>query len=178
MADRSSLKTAPIGKTTHVFWHWTGADCLHCYRNTDNIAKSLRQNARAASALAIPALSAATLTSARADPPPLGQAVNFPEPMVVCKTHRELKELVEALRISVEAYDAKLKQLGVDRSECDVNTVSDAFVVEFLDLGVVDFNHAQRRVWIVHFTNAAKDGWGLYEEAIASNAAAAIVIPT
>jgi hypothetical protein len=130
------------------------------------------------SALAILALSAATLTSARADPPPLGQAVNFPEPMVVCKTHRELKELVEALRISVEAYDAKLKQLGVDRSECDVNTVSDAFVVESLDLGVVDFNHAQRRVWIVHFTNAAKDGWGLYEEAIASNAAAAIVIPT
>ena len=83
------------------------------------------------SALAILALSAATLTSARADPPPLGQAVNFPEPMVVCKTHRELKELVEALRISVEAYDAKLKQLGVDRSECDINTISDVFVVEF-----------------------------------------------
>jgi hypothetical protein len=123
------------------------------------------------SALAILALSAGTLTSGRADTPPLGQAVNFPEPMVVCKTHRELKELVEALRISVEAYDAKLKQLGVGRSECDVNTVSDVFVVESLDLGVVDFNHAQRRVWIVHFTNAAKDGWGLYEEAIASNAA-------
>jgi hypothetical protein len=48
--------------------------------------------------------------------------------MVVCKTHRELNELVEALRISLKAYDAKLKQLGVDRSECDVNTVSDVFV--------------------------------------------------
>ena len=56
------------------------------------------------SALAILVLSAATLTSGRADPPPSGQAVNFVEPMVVCKTHRELKELVEALRISVEAY--------------------------------------------------------------------------
>jgi hypothetical protein len=95
--------------------------------------------------------------------------------MVVCKTHRELNELVEALRISLKAYDAKLKQLGVDRSECDVNTVSHVFVLESDDLGVVDFNHTQRRVWIVHFTNAAKDGWGLYEEAaapIASNAAA------
>jgi hypothetical protein len=123
------------------------------------------------SALAILASSAATtLTSGRADSPPFGP-VNFPEPMVVCKTHRELEELVEALRISLKAYDAKLKQLGVDRSECDVNTVSHVFVVESRDLGMVDFNHAQRRVWIVHFTNAAKDGWGLYEEAIASNAA-------
>jgi hypothetical protein len=55
-----------------------------------------------------------------------------------------------------------------------VNAVSQVFVVESQDLGVVDFNHARRRVWIVHFTNAAKDGWGLYEEAvaaIASNAA-------
>jgi hypothetical protein len=71
------------------------------------------------SALAILALSAATtLTSGRADPPRSGQAINFLEPMVVCKTRRELKELVDALRISLEAYDAKLKQLGVDRSEC------------------------------------------------------------
>ena len=62
---------------------------------------------------------ATTLTSGRADPPPSGQAVNFLEPMVVCRKHRELKELVEALRISLKAYDAKLKQLGVDRSECD-----------------------------------------------------------
>jgi hypothetical protein len=48
------------------------------------------------------------------------------------------------------------------------------FVVESEDLGVIDFNHAQRRIWIVHFTNAANDGWGLYEEAgapFASNAA-------
>jgi hypothetical protein len=124
------------------------------------------------SALTILASSAATtLTPGRADP----QAVNFPEPMVVCKTHRELNELVEALRISLKAYDAKLKQLGVDPSECDVNTVSHVFVLESDDLGVVDFNLTQRRVWIVHFTNAAKDGWGLYEEAaapIASIAAA------
>jgi hypothetical protein len=94
--------------------------------------------------------------------------------MVVCKMRGELNELVEALRISLKAYDAKLKQLGVDRGECDVNTVSHVFVLESDDLGVVDFNHTQRRVWIVHFTNAAKDGWGLYEEAaapIASNAA-------
>ena len=75
-------------------------------------------------------LSKATIPSARADPPPSGQAVSFLEPMVVCKTYRELKELVEALRVSVEAYDAKLKQLGVDRSECDVNTVSDVLVAE------------------------------------------------
>jgi hypothetical protein len=40
------------------------------------------------------------------------------------------------------------------------------FVVESQDLGVVDFKLAQRRVWIVHFTNAAKDSWGLYEEAV------------
>jgi hypothetical protein len=128
------------------------------------------------SALTILASSAATtLTPARADPPPSGQAVNFPEPMVVCKTHRELNELVEALRISLKAYDAKLMQLGIDRSECDVNSVSHVFVLESYDLGLVDFNHQQRRVWIVHFTNVAKDGWGLYEEAaapIASNAAA------
>ena len=128
------------------------------------------------SALTILASSAATtLTPGRADPPPFGQAVNFPEPIVVCKTHRELNELVEAVRISLKAYDARLKQLGVDRNECDVNTVSHVFVLESYDLGVVDFNHTQRRVWIVHFTNAAKDGWGLYEEAaapIASNAAA------
>jgi hypothetical protein len=80
----------------------------------------------------------------------------------------------------VEAYDAKLKHLGVDRSDCDVNTVSHVFVVECQDLGVVDFNHARRRVWIVHFTNAVKDGWGVYEEAvapIASNAATDAVIP-
>jgi len=128
------------------------------------------------SALTILASSAATtLTPGRADPPPSGQAVNFPEPMVVCKTHRELNELVDAARISLKAYDAKLKQLGVDRNECDVNTVSHVFVLESYDLGVVDFNHTQRRDWIVHFTNAPKDGWGLYEEAaapIASNAAA------
>jgi hypothetical protein len=114
------------------------------------------------------------LTPARADPPPPGRAVNFPEPMVVCKTHGELNELVEALRISLKAYDAKLKQLGVDRGECDVNTVSHVFVLESYDLGVVAFNHTQRRVWIVRFTNASKVGWGLYEEAavpIASNAA-------
>jgi hypothetical protein len=49
--------------------------------------------------------------SARADPPPLGRAVNFLDPMVVCKTRRELEE-----------------QLGVERSECDVNTVSDVMV--------------------------------------------------
>jgi hypothetical protein len=89
--------------------------------------------------------------------------------MVVRKTQRELKELVDALRISVDAYDAKLKQLGVDRSECDVNAVSQVFVVESQDLGVVDFNHARRRVWIVHFANAVKDGWGLYEEAVAAH---------
>jgi hypothetical protein len=109
---------------------------------------------------------ATMLPSARADPPPLGQAVNFLEPMVVCKTYRELKELVEALRISIEAYDAKLTQLGVDRSECDVNTVSDVFEAECEDIGVINFNDAQRHLWIVHFTNAAKDGWGLYEEAV------------
>jgi hypothetical protein len=85
--------------------------------------------------------------------------------VVVRKTHRELNELVEALRISLKAYDAKLKQLGVDWSECDVNTVSHVFVLESDNLGVVDFNHTQRRLWIVHFTDAAKDGWGLYEEA-------------
>jgi hypothetical protein len=133
------------------------------------------------SALAILAFSAATApTSVRADPPPSGQAVNLPEPMVVCKTHRELNELVEALRISLEAYDAKLKHLGVDRSESDVNTVSHVFVIEYRDLGVVDFNRARRRVWMVHFTNAAKDGWGLYEEAavpIASSAATDAVVP-
>ena len=130
------------------------------------------------SALTILASSAATtLTPGRADPPPVGQAVNFPERMVVCKTHRELNELVEALRISLEAYDAKLKQLGVDRSECDVNRVSHVFVLESDDLGVVDFNHTQRRVWIVHFTNAAKDGWGLYEEAVAAIAANAAFQP-
>jgi hypothetical protein len=127
------------------------------------------------SALAILALTAATtLTPGRADPPPSGQAVNFPEPIVVCRTHGELNELVEALRISLKAYDSKLKQLGVDRSECDVNTVSQVFLIESEDLGVVDFNYTQRRVWIVHFTNATKDGWGLYEEAaepIASDAA-------
>jgi hypothetical protein len=108
------------------------------------------------SAFSILALSVmATLTSGRADPPPSGQAVNFLEPMVVCKRHREIKELVEALRISLNAYDAKLKQLGVDRSECDVNTVSQVFVVEFQDLGAVDFNHAQRRVWI----HQRSEGW-------------------
>jgi hypothetical protein len=93
----------------------------------------------------------------------------------VYKTHRELNELVQALRISVKVYDAKLKQLGVDRSECDVNTVSHVFVLESDDLGGVDFNHTQSRIWIVHFTNVTKDVWGLYEEAaapIASNAAA------
>jgi hypothetical protein len=93
--------------------------------------------------------------------------------MVVCKTHPELKELVEALRISEEAYDAQLKQFGVDRSECDVNTVSHVFLVESEDLGVVDFNHAQRRVWIVHFANAMEDGWGLYEEKVATIASSA-----
>jgi hypothetical protein len=51
----------------------------------------------------------------------LGQIVNFLEPMVVCKTYGELKELVEALWVSVEAYDAKLKQLGVGPGECDVS---------------------------------------------------------
>jgi hypothetical protein len=66
-----------------------------------------------------------TFPSARADPPSLGQIINFLEPRVVCKTHPELKELVEALLISVDEYDAKLRQLGVERSECDVNTVSD-----------------------------------------------------
>ena len=111
---------------------------------------------------------AAIFPSARADPPPLGQAINFVEPMVVCKTHGELKELVEALRISVEAYDAKLKQFGVDRSECDVNTVSEVLAGECEDVGVINFNHVQRHVWLVHFTNAAKDGWGLYEEAVAA----------
>jgi hypothetical protein len=113
---------------------------------------------------------ATILPSARADPPPLGQAVNFLEPIVVCKTHRELKELVEALWISVEAYDAKLKQLGVERSECDVNTVSDVLGAECEDIGVVNFNDAQRHLWIVHFSNAAKDGWGLYEEAVTAPA--------
>lgn len=112
------------------------------------------------------------LPSARADPPPSGQAVSFLEPMVVCKTYRELKELVEALRVSVEAYDAKLKQLGVDRSECDVNTVSDVLVAECEEIGVISFNDAQRRLWIVHFTNVAKDGWGLYEEAATAPALA------
>lgn len=73
------------------------------------------------------------LPAARADPPPLGQAVSFLEPMVVCKTYPELKELVEALRISV-----------------------------------------QRRLWMVHFTNAAKDGWGLYEETAVTAPAVAI----
>ena len=107
--------------------------------------------------------------AARADPPPLGQAVSFLEPMVVCKTYGELKELVEALRISVGTYDAKLKQLGVDRSECDVNTVSDVLVAECEDIGVINFNDAQRRLWIVHFTNAVKDGWGLYEEAVTAS---------
>jgi len=53
--------------------------------------------------------------------------------MVVCKTYPELKELVEALRISV-----------------------------------------QRRLWMVHFTNAAKDGWGLYEETAVTAPAVAI----
>jgi len=109
---------------------------------------------------------ATRLPAARADPPPLGQAVSFLEPMVVCKTRRELKELVEALRISVEAYDAKLKQLGVDRRECDVNTVSEVLVAECEDIGAISFNRAQRHLWIVHFTNGAKDGWGLYEEAV------------
>jgi hypothetical protein len=109
---------------------------------------------------------ASTLPSARADPRPLGQAVYFLEPMVVCKTHRELKELVEALRISVKVYDAKLKQLGVDRSECDVNTVSNVLVAECEDIGMTNFNDAQRHLWMVHFANAAKDGWGLYEEAV------------
>jgi hypothetical protein len=88
--------------------------------------------------------------------------------MVVCKTHEELKELVAALWISVEAYDAKLKQLGVDRSECDVNTVREVLVAECEDVGVTNFNHVQRHLWIVHLTNAAKDGWGLYEEAAAA----------
>ena len=111
---------------------------------------------------------AAIFPSARADPPPLGQVINFIEPMVVCKTHQELKELVEALRISVGAYDAKIKQLGVDRRECDVNTVSEVLVGECEDVGVIDFNHVLRRLWFVHFTDAAKDGWGLYEEAVAT----------
>jgi hypothetical protein len=88
--------------------------------------------------------------------------------MVVCKTHRELEKLVEALRISVEAYDAKLKQLGVDRSECDVNTVSEVLVAECEDVGVISFKHVQRHIWMIHFANAAKDGWGLYEEAVAA----------
>jgi hypothetical protein len=113
---------------------------------------------------------AAIFHSARADPPPLGQAISFLEPMVVCKKHRELLELVEARRISVEAYDAKLKQLGVERSECDVSTVSDVLVGECEDLGAINFNDAQRHLWIVHFTNAAKDGWGLYEDAVTAPA--------
>jgi hypothetical protein len=114
------------------------------------------------------------LPAARADPPPLGQAVSFLEPMVVCKTYPELKELVEALRISVETYDAKLRRLGVDRSECDVNTVNDVLVAGCEEIGVIKFKDAQRRLWMVHFTNAAKDGWGLYEEIAVTAPAVAI----
>ena len=120
----------------------------------------------------LPILSASMapiLLSARADPPPLGQVVYFLEPMVVCKTHRDLKELVEALGISVETYDAKLKQVGVERSECDVYSVSDVLVAECEDIGVINFNDAQRHLWIVHFANTAKDGWGLYEQAITAS---------
>jgi hypothetical protein len=121
------------------------------------------------SALAILALTVTTtFTSARADPPPFGQVVNFLEPMVVCKTHGELKQLVEALQTSVETYDARLKQFGIDRSECGVNTVSRVFVAESETVGAVDFNHAQIRLWLVHFTNAEEDGRGLYEEAVAA----------
>jgi hypothetical protein len=111
---------------------------------------------------------ASMLPLARADPPPLGQAVNFLEPMVVCKTHRELKELVDALRISVEVYDAKLRELAVDQSECDVNTVSGVRLAECEDVGMINFNNSQRRVWIVHFASATKEGWGLYEEPVAA----------
>jgi hypothetical protein len=82
---------------------------------------------------------------------------------------RELKELVEALRISVGVYDAKIKQLGVDGGECDVNTVGDVLVAECEDIGVINFNDAQRHLWIVHFANTAKDGWGLYEQAITAS---------
>src|SRR5262249_5488517 len=92
--------------------------------------------------------------SARADPPPLGEAASFLEPMVVCKTHQGLKELVEVLGISVEAYDVKLKQLGVERRERYMNTASNVLVAECEDIGVINFNNAQRHVWIVHFANA------------------------
>jgi Xaa-Pro aminopeptidase len=175
-ASEAEKRSAPMGKSTHGFWHPDAPQVVASATGERAALPSYFGKMRAQrSALAIVALSAATtLTSGRADPPRSGQAINFLEPMVLCKTQRELKELVDALRISVEAYDAKLKQLGVDRSECDVNAVSHVFVVESQDLGVVDFNHARRRVWIVHFTNTAKDGWGLYEEAvaaIASNAA-------
>jgi hypothetical protein len=73
--------------------------------------------------IAVSLSTATILPAARADPPPLGQAVSFLEPMVVCKTYPELKD-------------------------------------------------AQRRLWMVHFTNAAKERWGLYEETVTAPAVA------
>jgi hypothetical protein len=53
-----------------------------------------------------------------------------------------------------------------------VNTVSDVLVAESEEIGAINFNNAQRRLWIVHFTNVAKDSWGLYEEAATAPAVA------
>ena len=93
------------------------------------------------SAFSILALSVmATLTSGRADPPPSGQAVNFLEPMVVCKRHREIKELVEALRISLNAYDAKL-----NLNYCYVRAPFDAYVTN-LNITIGQYANQGREV--------------------------------
>jgi hypothetical protein len=77
------------------------------------------------------------VSSARFEPPPAGTVVSFSEPMVVCKTKGELKTLVGALRVSVDRYDLKIKQLGVDRNECDLNTITSVISGEAEDVGEI-----------------------------------------
>jgi hypothetical protein len=84
--------------------------------------------------------------------------------MVVCRTKGEVRALIDALGVSVDWYDLKIKQLSVDRNECGVNTVTRVISGEAEDVGEIIFGGEKDHLWIIHFTNAEKDGWGLYEE--------------
>lgn len=98
---------------------------------------------------------------ARAEPPTDLSQGSFRHPMIVCHAGDQVKQLVEAQKVSDERVKEVKASLG---KNCGVAYVHNVVIGESEDLGIVKTGDTMEHLWLIHIGTPTEEFFGLYEE--------------